>query len=144
MNPHITRNLNPISLTTNKTTAIVIWSIGAWLTVQFLAQIGVPEPLNIIFGLAFQWGLTKAESPLWRSRGAPKMALGAAVFDVAINSAGAWPYVKNIGATDFWLMMRDILGAPDATPTMPTFIVLATLIGAFTACAAEYFWNLPD
>lgn len=136
------KTMNIANLPSNKVTAIVIWLVGAWLTAQTLAQLNVPEPLNIVFGLAIQWALTRAESPLWRGKGTPKMAVGATIVDVAVNAAGTWPYLKNLNQTDFWAMVRDILSAPEAQPTMATLIVLAVSVGAFTACAAEYFWNL--
>ena len=64
-------------LNANRATAIVIWLIGAWLTSNTLAQLGIPEPINYAFGLAAQWILTKAQSPLWQGRGYPPMAVGA-------------------------------------------------------------------
>jgi hypothetical protein len=132
------------TMNANRWTAVVIWLVGAWLSSQALGQLGVPDPLNIVFGMAFQWALTKAESPLWRGTSRPKMAIGATVVDVAINSAGAWPYLKNLGKTDFWKMVRDIAGDQKAEPTQATMITLAVAAGAFTACAAEYFWNLES
>lgn len=130
------------SLSANKTTAVIIWLIGAWLTVQALQQMGVPEQISVIFGVALQFALTRAESPMWRGRGVPKMALGAVIVDICINSAGTWPYTKQIGNTDFWKMVRDVTGNPVVEPTIPTMLAFAIGVGAFTAAAAEYFWNL--
>lgn len=140
------RNLDKTSIpkvSTNKATAIIIWLIGAWLTAQTLHQLGVPDTINIVVGLAIQFALTRAESPIWRGKGFPKMGIAATVVDVAVNSAGAWPYVKQLGNTDFWRMMQDLMKSP-AEPTLATLVVLVIAIGCFTACAAEYFWNLPD
>lgn len=135
---------NLTNLSTNKVTAVIIWLVGAWLTAQTLTQLGVPEPFNFVIGLAIQFALTRAETPLWRGQGMPKMALGATAVDIAVNSAGAWPYLKNLGKTDFWAMVRDILSQPDVEPTLATQLAIAAGVGAFTAAAAEYFWNLPD
>jgi hypothetical protein len=136
----VTRKLSQ-GMTANRATAIIIWLVGAWLTSQALAQLGIPEPLHFVFGFAFQWVLTKAESPLWRGKGYPKMAIGATIVDTAINSAGAWPYVKNLRQTDFWTMIKEI-GDTTAEPTMSTIVAVSFGVGAFTAAAAEYFWNL--
>lgn len=157
-NPYVTRKLNQVttaatSLSANKVTGIIIWLVGAWLTSQTLAQLGVPDPVNIIVGLAIQWVLTKAESPVWQKKKVPLMGVGAIVVDAAINSAGAWPYVKNIGDTDFWTMIRDIAAAmstapanapaaPPIEPTIATIVAISFGCGVFTAAAAEYFWNL--
>jgi hypothetical protein len=143
MQNSITKGLGFLpTMNANRWTAVVIWLCGAWLTSQALGQVGVPDPFNIVVGLAVQWVLTKAESPLWRGKGWPKMAVGATIVDVAINSAGAWPYAKGIGKTDFWQMARDIMGDQKAEPTQSSMITLAVGVGAFTAAAAEYFWNL--
>jgi hypothetical protein len=145
MQGNITKRLGFLpEMSANRWTAVVIWLVGAWLTSQFLGQLGVPDPFHYVFGLAVQWVLTKAESPLWRGKGYPKMAVGATIVDVVINSAGAWPYIKNLGATDPWKVARDIMGDQKAEPTQSTMITLAISIGAFTAAAAEYFWNMGD
>ena len=136
----VTRKLSS-GMTANKATAIIIWLVGAWLTAQAISQLGVPDPMHLVFGLAIQWVLTKAESPLWRGKGYPKMAVGATLVDTAINSAGAWPYVKNIGQTDFWAMIREI-GDTQTEPTKATIVAISFGVGVFTAAAAEYFWNL--
>lgn len=143
---HTIRNLDKSSipkLSTNKATAIIIWLIGAWLTAQTLSQLGVQQPVNIIVGLAIQFALTRAESPIWRGKGFPKMGIAATIVDVAVNSAGAWPYIKQLGNTDFWNMMQDLMKS-DSDPTLATLVVLVVAVGAFTACAAEYFWNLQE
>jgi len=59
-----------------------------------------------------------------------------------VNAAGAWPYSKEVGITDFWQMLRDILDDQDSQPTTAVFIVISVGLGMFTAAAAEYFWNL--
>jgi hypothetical protein len=123
-------------------TAIVIWLIGAWLTSTTIAQLGVPDPINYVFGLASQWILTKAQSPLWKGKGFPAMAVGSVAVDTLVNAAGAWPYSKEVGITDFWQMLRDILDDQDSQPTTAVFIVISVGLGMFTAAAAEYFWNL--
>jgi hypothetical protein len=145
----VTKKLNTVqNMGSAQWTAVIIWLIGAWLTATALAQLGVVEPVNYAFGLGFQWILTKAESPLWRRQGTPLMGVGALFVDVLINSGGAWPRLKNIGQTDAWTMISDILkGEPDAPPIEPTqmtILVLTIGTGAFTAGAAEYFWNLPS
>lgn len=135
--------LNTAKLSTNKATSVIIWLIGAWLTAQTLHQLNIPYPVNIIVGLAIQFALTRAESPIWRGKGFPKMGIAATVVDVAVNAAGAWPYIKLLGNTDFWKMLQDLMQSP-ADPTLATLVVLVIGVGAFTACAAEYFWNLPE
>lgn len=130
------------SISSNKAVGIVIWLFGAWMTSQLLRQTGMSDPYNAVIGFALQFALTKAESPLWRGEGMPKMALGAVVVDIAVNSAGIWPYVKNLGHTDFWSMVRDITEAATLEPTKWTLMALSLGAGAFTAAAAEYFWSL--
>jgi hypothetical protein len=120
MQQNITRRLASGQLSSNKATGAVIWLVGAWLTAQALGQLGVPYPFSVAFGLAIQWALTRAESPLWRGKG----------------------YLKNLGQTDFWQMVRDVTGQPQSQPTIVTIVMLALVVGAFTAAAAEYFWNL--
>jgi hypothetical protein len=158
-NPYVTQKLNQAAgavqgLNTNKVTGIIIWLVGAWLTSQTLGQLKVPDPLNIIIGLAIQLALTKAESPVWKGKKTPLMGVGAIAVDTSINSSGAWPYVKNIGDTDFWTMIRDIamamtpapppgtVAAPPIEPTIATIVAISVGCGLFTAAAAEYFWNL--
>ncbi len=131
-------------LSTNKSIAVIIWLAGAWLTTQALAQLGVAEPFNVIIGIGSQLALTRAESPIWRGRGYPKMAIGALIVDVAINSAGAWPYTKNIGKTDFWMMVKEASDSPGLVANTATQLALAMGVGMFTAASAEYFWNQPD
>lgn len=129
-------------LTINKTTGIIIWMIGAWLTIQFLKQLGVVEAYATVVGIGLQLALTRAETPLWRGEGIPKMALGAVIVDIAINSSGAWPYAKNIGKTDFWTMVREVAESSTLDPSIATILSMSIGVGAFTAAAAEYFWNL--
>jgi hypothetical protein len=147
----VTKKLNTVqNMGSAQWTAVIIWLVGAWLTSTALAQLGVAEPINYAFGLAFQWILTKAESPLWRKQGTPLMGVGALFVDVLINSGGAWPALKNLGNTDAWGMIRDVLTdqtdptAKPVEPTQLTILVLTIGTGAFTAGAAEYFWNLPS
>lgn len=147
---NVTQRLSGIgNMGGNQWTAVIIWLIGAWLTATTLAQLGVVEPVNYIFGMGIQWILTKAEAPIWQKKGFPLMAVGATAVDVLINAGGAWPPLKNLGKTDFWAMMQDILAdkadpnAQPIEPTQMTVIVLAVGVGTFTAAAAEYFWNLP-
>lgn len=132
------------SISTNKSIGIIIWLLGAWLTTRALAQMGVPEPVNIFIGIAAQLALTRAESPIWRGRGYPKMAIGALLVDVAINTPGAFIYTKNVGSTDFWTMLKEITNSPGLEANTPTQLALAIGVGTFTAAAAEYFFNLPD
>lgn len=130
------------SLTLNQFIAICIWLVGMFLTSKTLMQLGVTEEISAISGFVLQLALTRAEAPLWKGRGLPKMAIAAVVVDVLINSAGAWPYTKNIGATDFWTMVRDLSSDPTLQATIGTQFAFAFIAGAFTAAAAEYFWNL--
>jgi hypothetical protein len=147
----VTKKLNTVqNMGSAQWTAVIIWLVGAWLTSQALNQLGFPEPINYAFGLAGQWILTKAESPIWRRQGTPLLGIGALFIDVLINSGGAWPKLQNTGKTDAWAMVRDILtdqtdpNAPPVEPTQLTILVLTIGAGAFTAGAAEYFWNLPS
>lgn len=130
------------SLSSNKTIAVIIWLFGAWMTVQFLQQVKVPETIAIFVGFALQLALTKAESPIWRSEGLPKMAVGAVVIDIGVNSAGVWPYVKHVGGTDLWTMVKEVAQNPTIEPTVATQLAFAIGVGAYTAAAAEYFWNM--
>jgi hypothetical protein len=144
----VTKKLNTIqNMGANQWTAVGIWLVGAWLTGNLIAQLGVPDPVNYVFGGIVQWVLTRAESPIWRRQGTPLMGVGALFVDVLINSGGAWFRLKNIGQTDAWGMISDILkdkpDAPPIEPTTMTILVLTIGTGAFTAGAAEYFWNLP-
>lgn len=143
VNSYVTKRLGALpEMNSNRWTAIIIWLVGAYLTSQALAQLGVAEPFNTAFGFAIQFALTKAESPLWKGQGAPKMAILATLIDGGINAGGAWPFMKNLGATDFWTMINDIQGTPGGAPTLATIIACAAAIGLMTAAAAEYFWNL--
>ena len=138
----------------NRWTAVIIWLIGAYLTRSFLVQITVPVDLATPIAFLLQWLLTKAQSPLWRGQGYPKMAILATMIDGGVNSAGAWPYLKNLGKTDFWAMVRDIYqasaappkpGDPPPTPiepTVATIVACSIVTGVATAAAAEYYWNL--
>lgn len=125
----------------NKFIAVSIWLVGAYLTSGALNQLGVPEPFNVIIGAGLQLALTRAEAPLWSGRGLPKMGIAAMIVDVGVNSAGAWPYAKNIGNTDFWAMIRDITSDPNLVANIGTQLSFAILIGAFCAAAVEYFWS---
>jgi hypothetical protein len=127
-------------LSHNKAIAIVIWLIGAWLTAQTLGQLQIAMPINIILGFAIQWALTRAESPIWKGKAYHWLSIAALVVDVAINAAGAWPYVKELYRTDFWRMMQDIMKT-DTDPTIATLVVIVVVIGVFTAYGAEFFWN---
>ena len=131
-------------LSTNKSIAVIIWLAGAWMTVQALAQMGVPDPINVVIGISIQLALTWAERPIWRGRGFPKMAIGALIVDVCVNSAGAWPYTQNVGKTDFWNMIKQVSGNDGLSPNTVTQLAFAIGVGAFTAASAEYFWNLPE
>lgn len=143
MQQQLTKRLGALpEMTSNRWTAIIIWLVGAYLTSQALFQLGVAEPFNNVFGFAIQWALTKAESPLWRGQGWPKMAVAATMIDAGINAGGAWPFMKNLGQTDFWRMINDIQATPGVAPTLSTIVACAIGIGLITAAAAEYFWSL--
>lgn len=138
-------------LTINKTLAIIIWLGGAWLTKMTIEQMGVEPGIGIFIAIPLQLALTRAESPIWRGRGYPKMAIGALIFDSVIaNTPGAFRYTQNIGKTDFWYMVQKITTStgPDGHPlpliqaTVGTQLAMALGIGTILAAAAEYFWNL--
>jgi hypothetical protein len=146
---YVTRKLNTVqNMGSARWTAVIIWLVGAWLTSTAFAQLNIPEPVNYAFGMAAQWILTKAESPIWRRQGTPLLGIGALFVDVLINSGGAWKPLQYLGQTDAWSMVSDILkekpDAPKIEPTQMTILVLTIGTGAFTAGAAEYFWNLES
>ena len=130
-------------LSANKTIAIVIWLVGAWLTVQFLRQLGAASPFDVLAGLAIQAGLTFGERPLWRGRGKPALAVAFAAVDTLLNGAGALPYLLNLGATDFWRLLSLALQSTSA-PGLTTVLVCTALVGGVTAAAPEYFWSQED
>lgn len=132
-------------LSRNKSIGVAIWLVGAWLTSQTISQLGVPEPFSYMFGIFVQLVLTRAESPIFRGRGYPKMAVGALLVDVFVtNMPGALLYTRNVGNTDFWNMLKSLTEKPNLEATSATQASLAIGIATFTAAAAEYFWNLPD
>lgn len=135
-------------LTINKTLAIIIWLGGAWLTKLTIEQMGVSPGISIFIAIPLQLALTRAESPIWRGRGYPKMAIGALIFDSVIaNTPGAFRYTQNIGKTDFWYMVQRITQANSSNfqivdATVGTQFAMALGIGTILAASAEYFWNL--
>jgi len=137
-------------LSLNKTIAILIWLGGAWLTKQTIEQMGVPAGVSAFIAIPLQLALTRAESPIWRGKGYPKMAIGALIFDsVMANTPGAFIYTQNIGKTDFWYMIQRITQNNDPNftvveATVSTQFAIALGVGTVIAAAAEYFWNLPD
>lgn len=130
------------AMNANRWTGVIIWLLGAYLTRTFLMQLGVVETFATPIGFVLQWALTKAEGPLWQGKGYPRLALFATLIDGGINSGGAWPFMKNLGQTDFWTMISDIAGTPGQPPTLITIVACAVAIGLATAASAEYFWNL--
>ncbi len=131
-------------LTKNQLIAIVIWLAGAWMTSRAVSQFGVPNPINVIVGIGLQLVLTFGETPIWRGRGYPKMAVACLIADAAINTGGVWPYAKNLGSWDIWIVVRDIMGNPDITANTSAQFGFAVGLSTFTAAAAEFFWNKPD
>jgi hypothetical protein len=132
------------AMNTNRYTSVIIWLIGAYLTRAFILQIGVADELATPIAFLLQWLLTRAESPLWRGHGYPRMAMIATAVDGAINTGGTWVYTKNIGNTDFWKMIQFAANDPTLTPSIGTQIAVAIGVGLLTAAAAEYYWNLPS
>lgn len=130
-------------LSADKTIAILIWMVGAWLTVQFLHQLGVPSPVDALAGLAVQAALTFGERPLWRGRGKPPLAVVFALVDTLLNGAGALPYLLNLGNTDFWRLLSLAMQS-SAAPAITTILVCTALVGGVTAAAPEYFASLGD
>jgi len=128
-------------MSTNKFIGLSIWIAGAWMTTNTLSQLGISQPLNIIIGILLQLALTRAESPIWSGNGVPKMGIGALIIDVAVNSGGVWPYVKNIGNTDLWNMIKDVAEDPSMIAGVGVQLFVAIFIGTLAAAAAEYFWN---
>lgn len=132
------------AMNTNRYTSVIIWLIGAYLTRAFILQIGVADAVATPIAFLVQWLLTRAESPLWRGHGYPRMAMIATAVDGAINTGGTWVYTKNIGNTDFWKMIQFAADDPTLVPSIGTQIAVAVAVGLLTAAAAEYFWNLPS
>lgn len=131
-------------MNSNRYTAVIIWLVGAYLTRAFVMQIGASEDVATPIAFLVQWLLTKAESPLWRGHGYPRMAVIATLIDGGINTGGTWVYTKNIGATDFWKMIQFAANDPTLVPSVGTQIACAIGAGLLTAAAAEYYWNLPS
>lgn len=131
-------------ISTNKTIAIIIWLTGAWLTGNTLSQMGVPEGAVMFVAVPLQLALTRAESPIWRGKGYPKMAIAALLIDSLIaNTPGAFVYTQKIGNTDFWKMIQ-VLSPNPIDANIGTQFATALGVGAIIAASAEYFWNLPD
>src|SRR4051812_21051027 len=96
-NPYVTKKLAQASdkLTGNGVAGLIIWLICAYTSGLFLAQLGIPEPINYIIGGGIQWLFTKAEQPIWRGKGIPPLGLGVTIIDVAVNTTGVWPYIRD-------------------------------------------------
>jgi hypothetical protein len=145
-NPYVTKKLAQASdkLTGNGVAGMIIWLICAYTTGLFLAQLGIPEPINYIIGGGIQWLFTKAEQPIWRGKGMPPLGIGVTIIDVAVNTTGVWPYIRDkLGATDLWTMIGDM--THDASP--PTLLIrflFAAIIGVAVAAGPEYFWSRED
>src|SRR5687767_7345456 len=95
---------------TNKTLAVVFWCGSAFLTASLLMQLSVPMKWAIGIGVLFQTALTKAQRPIFRDRKFTPFGVTSVGLDTVINGAGAYVYVRNIGKTDFWLMVKDVTG----------------------------------
>jgi hypothetical protein len=130
-------------LSANKTIGIVIWLAGAWMTAQFLRQLGVPRPFDSVFGCGIQAALTFGERPLWRGHGYPKFAVLCTIGDTLLNGAGILPYAVNLGDTDFWRLLSLAMQSSGA-PALATILVFTALVGGLTAAAPEYFWSQGD
>lgn len=132
------------SLTSNKTAGLVVWLISAYTTTLFIDQIGLAGPVAYALGIAIQWLFTKAETPIWRGRGYPKLGIIVTVVDVAFNAVGIWPYVRDrLGATDLWKMIGDVTG-DISPPTLTVRIIAVLVVGAAVAAGPEYFWSRED
>jgi hypothetical protein len=146
-------------LSINKTTAVLVWLFGAWLSARAGAQMAGYEitgwalpPLQLVLiACGAQWLLTRGQSPFWRwhlhNRAVPAhvttIAIGSLTIDMLINAGGVWPLVQNLGKMDAWRMVQAISGTP-SDPTTLTRAALALFIGAVIAGFSEYFWNLED
>jgi hypothetical protein len=158
-------------LSINKTTAVLVWLFGAWLSARAGAQMAGYEitgwaspPIQLVLvAMGAQWLLTRGQSPFWRwhlhNRAVPAhvttIAIGSLTIDMLINAGGVWPLVQGLGSTDAWKFVSAIahgeavsplvLTAPVITgPSVLTRAALALFIGAVIAGFSEYFWNLED
>lgn len=139
----VTRKLSN-GLTGNRSAGLIIWLICAFTTGLFLAQLGIAEPANYIIGAATQWLFTKAEQPIWRGKGRPPLGIAITLIDVAVNTTGVWPYIRDkFGSTDLWKMIGDMTGDP-SEPTLLVRFLFAAVIGIAVAAGPEYFWSRED
>lgn len=137
----------------NRSGAIAIWLIGAYMTAGFLAQVGVVAPMNFVFGAILQMLLTKAQSPIWRPTIPPiplrtrlrlfKGATASLVIDAVLNMAGIWPYINNLGNSTVWSMLSEMT-ASDNAPTVATKGILAFILAVLTAGGSEVLWEQED
>lgn len=133
----------PGRITINKGGAVVIWLLGAFTTAKFAGELGVAEPINYFVGLVIQFFLTKAQAPLWRAGERRATAVTALVIDAGLNAAGLWPYLINLGATSFWMMVSQWIGS-DTPPNMLTRILFTIILAVLTAAGPEILYEQED
>lgn len=145
-NPYITKKLiqTTSKLTGNNTAGIIIWLISAYATGLFIGQLKIVEPVNYVLGAAIQWLFTKAETPIWKGKGFPPLGIAITAVDVAFNSVGIWPYIRDqFGKTDLWKMVQD-LTHDTSEPTLIVRFLFTLVIGISVAAGPEYFWSRSE
>jgi hypothetical protein len=145
-NPYVTKKLAQASdkLSGNGVAGMIIWLICAYTSGLFLKQLGIPEPINYMVGSGIQWLFTKAEQPIWRGKGMPPLGIGVTIIDVAVNTTGVWPYIRDqLGNTDLWKMIGDMTH-DTSPPTLLVRFLFAAVIGVAVAAGPEYFWSRGD
>lgn len=130
-------------ISTSKGASIVVWLLGAYTTSIFVKEVGIAEPVCFFIGVVVQFFLTKAQAPFWRAGKRLWLAMVALVFDAAFNTAGIWPFMKNLGDTSFWSMMSEWVGNSDP-PTVATRIVVTVITAIITSAAPEILWEQVD
>lgn len=145
-NPYVTKKLAQAGskMTGNGVAGMIIWLICAYTSGLFLSQLGIPEPINYIIGGGIQWLFTKAEQPIWRGKGIHPLGIGVTIIDVAVNTTGVWPYIRDkLGSTDLWRMIGDMTH-DTSPPTLLVRFLFAAVIGVAVAAGPEYFWSRED
>src|SRR5688500_10589663 len=115
---HAAATLTGKKLSINKTTAVLVWLFGAWLSARAGAQMAGYEisgwaspPIQLVLvACGAQWLLTRGQSPFWRwhlhNRAVPAhvttIAIGSLTIDMLINAGGVWPLVQTLGKMDAW------------------------------------------
>lgn len=128
------------AITDNKTWAAILWIMACFTTALFVSQLGIAWEYATIVAVVLQGAISKIEQTVWRGSYTP-IGIIVLLFDVYINSAGIWPWVKtNFVNTDAWKMAADL--TDNSTPPDMWFLLFLTLAAGFVlARGPEYLYN---